>query len=139
MTSTQQDSSSPSGRRDFLKVAGILAAGGAVGAARPAQADTVDGRNRHKYQELFPEEFYEEQQRAPIIYLPIGAPEEHGLQSVLAVDPWTAYEICLCCHTEPRDRISDHSDRAGRSSLLGSRGVAQESGRRGTAQLLRQS
>lgn len=40
-------------------------------------------------------EFYEEQQRAPIIYLPIGAPEEHGLQSVLAVDPWTTYEICL--------------------------------------------
>ena len=117
MSSAQQDSSSPSGRRDFLKVAGILAA---VGAARPAQADTVDSRNRHKYEELFPEEFYEEQQRAPIIYLPIGAPEEHGLQSVLAVDPWTAYEICLRRHTEPRDRISDHSDRAGRSSLLGS-------------------
>jgi creatinine amidohydrolase/Fe(II)-dependent formamide hydrolase-like protein len=95
MTSTQQDSPSPSGRRDFLKAAGILAAGGAVGTARPAQADAVGGRNRHKYEELYPEEFYEEQQRASIIYLPIGAPEEHGLQSVLAVDPWTAYEICL--------------------------------------------
>ncbi|MBM4091267.1 MAG: creatininase family protein [Planctomycetes bacterium] len=95
MNSARQASLSPSGRRDFLKIAGILAAGGAVGAAQPAQADTVDGRDRRKYQELFPEEFYEEQRRAPIIYLPIGAPEEHGLQSVLAVDPWTAYEICL--------------------------------------------
>ena len=58
MSSTQQDSSSPSGRRDFLKVAGFLAAVG--NAPRPAQADTLDSRNRHKYEELFPEEFYED-------------------------------------------------------------------------------
>ncbi|MBI5724417.1 MAG: creatininase family protein [Planctomycetes bacterium] len=52
-------------------------------------------RDRRKYEALLPEEFYEEQQRMPVVYLPIGAMEEHGLQNSLAVDPWTAYEICL--------------------------------------------
>jgi len=63
--------------------------------ATSAQAASPPRRHPHKYEELLPEEFYEEQKRVPIIYLPVGAPEEHGLQSVLAVDPWTAYEVCL--------------------------------------------
>jgi creatinine amidohydrolase/Fe(II)-dependent formamide hydrolase-like protein len=83
------------GRREFLTAAGVLAAATAANATHPAQADTAGGRHPHKYEELFPEEFYAEQERAPIVYLPIGSPEEHGLQNVLAVDPWTAYEICL--------------------------------------------
>jgi creatinine amidohydrolase/Fe(II)-dependent formamide hydrolase-like protein len=83
----------PTDRRRFLKAAGALAAAASV--AGPARAATSARRHPHKYEELLPEEFYEEQKRAPIVYLPIGAPEEHGLQSVLAVDPWTAYEACL--------------------------------------------
>jgi creatinine amidohydrolase/Fe(II)-dependent formamide hydrolase-like protein len=82
-------------RRRFL-AASALAAVTSAGAASPAEdAAPAAKRHPHKYEELLPEEFYEEQRRAPIIYLPIGAPEEHGLQSVLAVDPWTAYEACL--------------------------------------------
>jgi len=52
-------------------------------------------RDRRRYEELSPEQFYEELKRAPIGYLPIGAMEEHGLQNSLAPDPWAAYEICL--------------------------------------------
>jgi len=80
-------------RRGFLAAAGVMAGATAMAgqSARPASAR----RHPHKYEELLPEEFYQEQRRAPIVYLPIGAPEEHGLQSVLAVDPWTAYEVCL--------------------------------------------
>jgi creatinine amidohydrolase len=91
-----------SSRRRFLGVAGVVAAAGAAGgeaakarAAQVAGAATAATRHPHKYEELLPEEFYEQQERAPIIYLPIGAPEEHGLQTVLAADPWAAYEICL--------------------------------------------
>jgi len=80
-------------RRGFLTTAGVLTAATAM--ASPAQAGPSIPRTPHKFEELFPEEFYVEQKRASIIYLPIGAPEEHGLQSVLAVDPWTAYEVCL--------------------------------------------
>jgi creatinine amidohydrolase len=80
-------------RRGFFKVAGGFAAAAAM--ATGAQAASPSRRHPHKYEELLPDEFYEEQKRAPIIYFPSGAPEEHGLQSVLAVDPWTAYEVCL--------------------------------------------
>ena len=80
-------------RRGFVKAAGALAAATAL--APPAPGAPAARRHPHKYEELLPEEFYEEQKRAPIVYLPIGSPEEHGLQSVLAVDPWTAYEACL--------------------------------------------
>lgn len=80
-------------RRGFFTAAGALAAAAAL--TPPAQAAAAIKRHPHKYEELLPEEFYEEQRRAPIVYLPIGAPEEHGLQNVLAVDPWTAYEACL--------------------------------------------
>ena len=58
----------------------MLAAAGAAASVDAAQAAPAGQRNLHKYEELFPEEFYEVQQRAPIVYLPIGAPEEHGLQ-----------------------------------------------------------
>jgi creatinine amidohydrolase/Fe(II)-dependent formamide hydrolase-like protein len=85
----------PAGRREFLTVAGLLATAGATASADTTPPAPTHQRDLRKYEELFPEEFYEVQQRASIVYLPIGAPEEHGLQSVLAVDPWTAYEICL--------------------------------------------
>ena len=83
-------------RRGFVKAAGALAATATTtaAAAMAAPAPAAE-RHPHKYEELLPEEFYEEQERAPLVYLPSGAPEEHGLQSVLAVDPWTAYEVCL--------------------------------------------
>ncbi len=80
-------------RRGFVKAAGALAATTAM--AAPAQAAAAAKRHPHKYEELLPEEFYQEQERTPVVYLPSGAPEEHGLQNVLAVDPWTAYEVCL--------------------------------------------
>ena len=81
-------------RRDFVKAAGALATAGVL-AAPAAAAASPTGRHPHKYEELLPEEFYAEQKRVPLAYLPIGAMEEHGLQNVLAVDPWTALEVCL--------------------------------------------
>jgi creatinine amidohydrolase/Fe(II)-dependent formamide hydrolase-like protein len=80
-------------RRGFLGATASLAAATALAPA--AQAAPATGRHPHKYEELLPEEFYAELERAPIVYIPSGAPEEHGLQNVLAVDPWTAYETCL--------------------------------------------
>jgi creatinine amidohydrolase len=81
-------------RRDFVKAAGALATAGVL-TAPAAVAASPTGRHPHKYEELRPEEFYAEQKRVPLAYLPIGAMEEHGLQNVLAVDPWTALEVCL--------------------------------------------
>ena len=52
-------------------------------------------RHSHKWEEMLPEEFYEEFDRASIAYWGCGAMEEHGLQNALGVDPYTAYEICL--------------------------------------------
>ena len=52
-------------------------------------------RNMHKWQELRPEEFFLEQQRAPIVYMACGPMEDHGLQNALGVDPGKAHEICL--------------------------------------------
>lgn len=52
-------------------------------------------RHPHKWEEMLPEEFYEEFDRAPIAYWGCGAMEEHGLQNALGTDPYTAYEICL--------------------------------------------
>jgi creatinine amidohydrolase/Fe(II)-dependent formamide hydrolase-like protein len=52
-------------------------------------------RHPHKWEEMLPEEFYEEFNRAPIAYWGCGAMEEHGLQNALGTDPYTAYEICL--------------------------------------------
>jgi len=52
-------------------------------------------RHPHKWEEMLPEEFYEEFNRAPIAYWGCGAMEEHGLQNALGVDTYTTYEICL--------------------------------------------
>ena len=52
-------------------------------------------RHPHKWEELLPEEFNAEIARTAIVYLPVGAMEEHGIHNPLAVDPWTAYEVCL--------------------------------------------
>lgn len=52
-------------------------------------------RHRHKWEELLPEEFYEEFERAPIVFWACGAMEEHGLHNALGMDPYNAYEICL--------------------------------------------
>jgi creatinine amidohydrolase/Fe(II)-dependent formamide hydrolase-like protein len=93
MTTTSPEPDRRTNRRRFLAAAGVLTTATAMTGS--AQAAVPARRHPHKYEELLPEEFYDEQKRAPIIYLPIGAPEEHGLQNVLAVDPWTAYEVCL--------------------------------------------
>ena len=77
-------------RRRFLQL---------TGAALPASALAAPvnpGRlQSHKYEDLRPEEFYAELERAPIAYWGCGAMEEHGLQNPLGVDLCTAYEICL--------------------------------------------
>jgi len=52
-------------------------------------------RNMHKWEDLRPEEFYEEFDRKPIAYWACGAMEEHGLQNALGTDPFTGYEIGL--------------------------------------------
>jgi len=52
-------------------------------------------RHPHKYEELLPEEFYEELKRAPIAYWGCGAMEEHGLHNPLGADAYVAYETCL--------------------------------------------
>lgn len=52
-------------------------------------------RHPHKWEEMLPEEFFEELERKPIVYWACGAMEEHGLHNPLAMDPYTGYEICL--------------------------------------------
>lgn len=49
----------------------------------------------HRWEELLPEEFYEEFERAPLAYMAAAAPEEHGLHNPLGMDMWPPYEICL--------------------------------------------
>lgn len=51
-------------------------------------------RQTHRWEELLPEQFTAEMERAPIVYWACGAMEEHGLQNAMGVDPFTAYEIC---------------------------------------------
>ncbi|MDD4870399.1 MAG: creatininase family protein [Kiritimatiellae bacterium] len=80
-------------RRTFLKSAAFFTGAAPLLAADECQTGTK--RHPHKYEELLPEEFYAELKRMPVVYVPAGAMEEHGLQNVLAVDPWTAYETCL--------------------------------------------
>jgi creatinine amidohydrolase len=83
-----------------LSAAGI--AGTALGAQRPEKAadpastaPPAAGKPRsHKYEELRPEEFYDELKRAPIAYWGCGAMEEHGLHNPLGADPMVAYEVC---------------------------------------------
>src|SRR5207249_654608 len=52
-------------------------------------------RHPHRWEQMLPEEFLEEQARAPIVYWPCGSVEEHGLQCVMGVDPFSAQEVCL--------------------------------------------
>ena len=52
-------------------------------------------RHCHKWEELLPEEFYEEFARAPIAYWGCGGMEDHGLHNALGADPYVAYDLCL--------------------------------------------
>lgn len=49
----------------------------------------------HRWEDLLPEEFYAEFDRAPLAYLAAAAPEEHGLHNPLGMDMWPPYEVCL--------------------------------------------
>jgi len=51
-------------------------------------------RDLHRWEQLRPEEFLAEQERAPVVYCAFGPMEDHGLQNALGVDPCKAYEIC---------------------------------------------
>ena len=52
-------------------------------------------RHPYKWEDMLPEEFYEEFDRAPIAYWSCGTMEEHGLQNALGTDLYISYEICL--------------------------------------------
>jgi len=52
-------------------------------------------RNLHKYEELFPDEFKAELERAPIVYCSFGPMEYHFAHAALGIDPVKGYEICL--------------------------------------------
>jgi creatinine amidohydrolase/Fe(II)-dependent formamide hydrolase-like protein len=64
------------------------------GAAAAEPAAGASARS-HKYEDLLPEDFYAELERAPIAYCGCGSMEEHGLQNALGTDLFQAYEICL--------------------------------------------
>jgi creatinine amidohydrolase/Fe(II)-dependent formamide hydrolase-like protein len=84
-------------RRRFLQCAGTGAAAAlpaATLAQAAAKAPGAGSKRKHRYEELLPEEFYEEFRRAPIIYVGFGPLEEHGLQNALGTDLFSAYEIC---------------------------------------------
>lgn len=49
----------------------------------------------HRWEDLLPEEFCAEFDRAPLAYLAAAAPEEHGLHNPLGMDMWPPYEVCL--------------------------------------------
>ncbi len=80
-------------RRRFLQCSGAAAALPALAQATPATAAPASKR-KHRYEELLPEEFYAEMQRAPIVYWGCGPLEEHGLHNALGTDLFSAYEIC---------------------------------------------
>ena len=52
-------------------------------------------RDLHKYEELFPDEFERERNKASIIYCAFGPMEYHCAQNALGIDPVKAYEVCL--------------------------------------------
>ena len=80
-------------RRGFLQSAGVAAALASPGLAQAQGKAAGPARKRsHKYEDLLPEEFYEELARAPIAYWGCGAMEEHGLQCALGTDLYAAYE-----------------------------------------------
>ncbi|MDD4017759.1 MAG: creatininase family protein [Kiritimatiellae bacterium] len=85
----------PLSRRRFLRSAGVTAAAGcAASAVLAADAPSPKKPQTHKYEELLPEEFYEEFERAPIIYWATGAMEEHGLHNPMGTDFYQGYEVC---------------------------------------------
>jgi len=49
----------------------------------------------HRWEELLPEEFMAEFERAPVVYWATGAMEEHGLHNALGTDFIQCYEVCL--------------------------------------------
>jgi len=49
----------------------------------------------HRWEDLLPEDFYEEFERVPLAYFAAAAPEEHGLHNPLGTDLVQGYEICL--------------------------------------------
>ncbi len=81
-------------RRGFLQSAGVAAAASLAAAEARASAEPPKRRRTHKYEELLPEEFYEELERAPVIYWASGAMEEHGLQNPMGTDFYQGYEVC---------------------------------------------
>ncbi|MCJ7821983.1 MAG: creatininase family protein, partial [Armatimonadetes bacterium] len=52
-------------------------------------------RHPHKYEELFPEEFWEEFERTPIAYFTCSPLEWHGPHNALGCDPLKGYHVCL--------------------------------------------
>lgn len=103
-------------RRRFFQSASAGAAGCAVAATLPSSLQAQDGPadkkteaagsspkaggptkqlKSHRYEQLLPEQFYQELERAPIAYWSCGAMEEHGLHNPLGTDPLVAYEVCL--------------------------------------------
>ena len=85
----------PISRRHFLETAGLTAAAGcAAPAALAADAPAAKRRSR-KYEEMLPEEFYEELAKAPIAYWSTAPMEEHGLHNPLGTDFYQGYEVCL--------------------------------------------
>lgn len=86
----------PLSRRRFLQNVSVTAAaaGCAASALSAAEVPATKPRRNHKYEELLPEEFYAEMERAPIIYWATGAMEEHGLHNPLGTDFYQGYEMC---------------------------------------------
>ncbi len=85
----------PVSRRQFLETTGLTAAAGcAAPAALAADAPAAKRRSR-KYEEMLPEQFYEEFAKAPIAYWSTAPLEEHGLHNPLGTDLYQGYEVCL--------------------------------------------
>ncbi len=82
-------------RRHFLQSAGLAGVAGCAGPAVFAADASSPKKRSHKYEELRPEEFYEEFQKAPIIYWSTAPLEEHGLHNPLGTDLYQGYEVCL--------------------------------------------
>lgn len=53
-------------------------------------------RDKHKWEELFPDEFFEEKKNASIVYWSAGGMEEHGVHITLGCDWIQMYDTCLC-------------------------------------------
>ncbi|MBM3891758.1 MAG: twin-arginine translocation signal domain-containing protein, partial [Verrucomicrobia bacterium] len=69
-------------RRTFLRQGSAAAAAATIlpGRLIAQERATAKRAKSHKYEDLLPEEFYAELERAPIAYWGCGSMEEHGLQ-----------------------------------------------------------